>query len=614
MSGTETREKKLEALLSASQILNTSQDADRILKSLLELSIDLIDGGDAGCIFLYNKTSGFLEMYAYVGMGDSVKNVKMLPGESMTGMAFLRNEALFFPDNEVVQKTMSTMSSANTKLAVDGNVIASNIHGSICCPLLYRDETLGVLVIDNFSNQAPLVESDVELLRAISVQATIAIINAKNLEKELENNRKLEQYSKIMKSQRDKYKYSTQVHSKFTDMVLKGSSIDDIIKEIKALSGKEVLVVDIFYNMESHTFERGLPENIKDIRPIIIQKLKRNAKSVFYEPTTHRHYFTFPIMVNQEPMGWLCLISETIPLSENEIITAERSATILALEILKQNELTDLEQSLKGDFLDSLLANDNQDYVLKCSESYQFDLSAAHRVLFLEFSFKDPAFSNTKNYEKRIRDCLKNYYQPFNEYLKMNFPGSVTLIRHHHMVCILETRLGTDLLHVEKVLNFIKREFHQNYSGAFKDLRIRIGISEFFNEMQSFKEAYENARQAVRLIKNDESPINWLYFKDMEVKRFLLANGREDLLDFCNKLLGPLLRYEHASRDDFLQTLEIYLKSNCNWSLSKQRLHIHGNTLTYRLGRIEEILNLDLSDYQDRLRLQIAFEIQELLS
>ncbi|GAB6110135.1 helix-turn-helix domain-containing protein [Fusibacter bizertensis] len=614
MQHSEIREKKLEALLDASKILNSSQDTDQILKALLELSIDLIDGGDAGCIFLYNKASDLLEMYAYVGMGDTVKNVKMKPGESMTGMCFLRNEPVFFPNNNVVKTAMSTMSKDNTELAVKGSVIASNINGSICCPLLHRNESLGVLVIDNFSNKVPLVASDVELLKAISVQATIAIINARSFERELENNRKLEEYNKIIQSQRDKYRHSTQVHSKFTDMVLKGSSVADIIDEVKLLTQKEIFIFDIFHNITHHTFDHNTLETLRVIKPLFVRKLQKNDKNNFYESTTARHYFFFPIIVNQELMGWLCLVSKTTPLLENEIITAERSATILALELLKQNELTDLEQSLKGDFLDSLISNDNFAYVLKCSESYHFNLSAPHRILLLDFAFEGRSYPNTQNYERRMRDCLKYYYHHFTTFLKNNCPGSVALIKHHQIVCILEVHLTSDALQVASLLTFLQSEYHGNYSTVFKDLLIKIGISDDFSEINRFKEAYENCRHTVRLIKGDRASIKWLYFKDIHIKRFLLANAQEDLQNYTQNLLSPLLEYNNASREDFLTTLVTYLKSNCNWSYTKEHLHIHGNTLTYRLSRIEEILKLDLNDYQDRLRLQIAFEIQELLS
>ncbi len=55
------------------------------------------------------------------------------------------------------------------------------------------------------------------------------------------------------------------------------------------------------------------------------------------------------------------------------------------------------------------------------------------------------------------------------------------------------------------------------------------------------------------------------------------------------------------------------IKSNGNWFYTKGKMHIHGNTLSYRLKRIEEILGLDLEDYNHRLKIQFALEIMEIM-
>jgi len=612
MQSPDSREGKLEALLNATQILNSSKNTDQILKSLLELSLDLIDGGDTGCIFIYNKNINMLEMHAYVGMGDSVRDVRMLPGESMTGIAFKRKEAIFFPNRESVKKQMGNMSAKNNELALLGNVNPKDIHGSICCPLIYKGNALGVLVIDNFKNNAPLTENDVDLLKAISVQATIAIMNAKTLEKQLKNNQKLEEYNNIIENQKNLYKYSTQIHGKFTDMVLNGSSFDDILREVKTLSGKDVFLVDLFYNISNHPFAKTPAENLFNLRPLLMRSLKKYEKSFFLDESSGINFFSFPITVNHEAMGWLCLTGKTVSLSESETIIAERGSTILAIEMLKQNELTDLEQSLKGDFLDGLITGNDADYLEKYSPNYKFDVHCPHRIMLINFVFStSPSQSNNKK-EKLIRDCLKRYYIPFNEDLRRHFPGSFALIRQHYIVCVLESDLSDDKMQVEMILEKIKTRFHQNYSLDYRGLQIKIGIGETFADIRDFKKAYNNTKQTVKMIGETSSPIETMYFKDIEVKRLLLANSEENLMLFFDNLLSPLLNYENNSKKDFYNTLETYLKTNCSWSESKKLLHIHGNTLTYRLNRISEILNMDLKNYQDRLRLQIAFEIKEL--
>ena len=56
--------------------------------------------------------------------------------------------------------------------------------GPYAVPLISKDECIGVIVIDNFMGIESLYEEDARVLEAISIQATIAIINAQSHENE----------------------------------------------------------------------------------------------------------------------------------------------------------------------------------------------------------------------------------------------------------------------------------------------------------------------------------------------------------------------------------------------------------------------------------------------
>lgn len=48
----------------------------------------------------------------------------------------------------------------------------------ICCPILYEDECLGVLAVDNLESKSPLLESDINLLMGIAPEIGISVHNA----------------------------------------------------------------------------------------------------------------------------------------------------------------------------------------------------------------------------------------------------------------------------------------------------------------------------------------------------------------------------------------------------------------------------------------------------
>jgi len=70
--------------------------------------------------------------------------------------------------------------------------------------------------------------------------------------------------------------------------------------------------------------------------------------------------------------------------------------------------------------------------------------------------------------------------------------------------------------------------------------------------------------------------------------------------------LGPMLEYD-VKKDSFLaDTLEVYLKTGGSLKETAQTLFIHVATLKYRLGRIQEFLNVDLRKSENHFDLQLA--------
>ena len=606
---------KLNTILETSHLLNTTHNVDYILESLLSKSIELIEGGDYGIIFLYNPLSTYLEVKSYVGFTKEVEGIQLKPGESMTGVAFVNESPMFYDSSEKVTSYMSNMTQYNRHLLECAT--AKKLHtlkSSIACPLIYQNECIGTIVIDNFINHEPLVREDVFILEAISVQATIAIINARNYEKELDNNNKLENYNRMLKEEKDKYQYSTKLHTKFTDMVLMGYSIKEIINEISVLLHCDVMLIDLFYNMRAsafvHTEYRSL---LSKFEFSIREKLAKDNLNyhLFHDTDHYIHYF--PIQVNQDILGWLCILSPSTHFSELDQITIEKGSTTLALELLKLNELNDMEQSFKGDFLDALLLNQNHAYLHKCAKEFNFNFKHAHQIAYIGSDTLAKRLQD-EPFRKHAKRYINYYYQILDRALSESFPGSIALIKDQFIVVIFELSSGE--CH-QKIRDFFKQFINDTdhlRNQKEKMAPLYIGVSQIVTKLDDFHNAFKNAQHSLRILKKLKPSERCLFFVDLEVKQLLINNDTETLKKFLEKVLGNLLHYDKKSRDEFLETLNMYIRSNGNWTYTKENLHIHGNTLNYRLTRISELLNVNLNDYQQRLKIQIAYEIMDILS
>lgn len=96
-----------------------------------------------------------------------------------------------------------------------------------------------------------------------------------------------------------------------------------------------------------------------------------------------------------------------------------------------------------------------------------------------------------------------------------------------------------------------------------------------------------------------------------EIGQLLLSmRGSPELIRFSDERLAPLLELPGERGRDLLRTLETYLHSGNRKTETASELGIERQSLYHRLGRIEEILDVDLRDGDTALALHLAVMIR----
>ncbi|MFE1902333.1 helix-turn-helix domain-containing protein [Streptomyces gardneri] len=95
--------------------------------------------------------------------------------------------------------------------------------------------------------------------------------------------------------------------------------------------------------------------------------------------------------------------------------------------------------------------------------------------------------------------------------------------------------------------------------------------------------------------------------EDLTSLEALLAGVPDDVREvYRTTVLGPLLRAGRSSNAQLLETLEVFLAHNCSWARTAETLHLHVNTVHYRVQRVEALTGRDLSRLDHRLDLRAA--------
>ncbi|EWC60939.1 Regulator of polyketide synthase expression [Actinokineospora spheciospongiae] len=78
---------------------------------------------------------------------------------------------------------------------------------------------------------------------------------------------------------------------------------------------------------------------------------------------------------------------------------------------------------------------------------------------------------------------------------------------------------------------------------------------------------------------------------------------------FRRWVLGPILDYDAEHQSDLVHTLRVFLACSGSWTRAAEKLHVHVNTLRYRVGRVEELTGRDLSSLAAQVDLVLALEL-----
>lgn len=134
---------------------------------------------------------------------------------------------------------------------------------------------------------------------------------------------------------------------------------------------------------------------------------------------------------------------------------------------------------------------------------------------------------------------------------------------------------------------------------------ISAGVGFAYPGSGGLRKSFEEAREALLVGLAQFGPASVTHFRDLGIHRFLYGwvespRSRTLAADF----LGPLLAEDGHGKADLLRTLQTFLEARGK-SAAAQALGIHRNTLDYRLGRVEQLLGVDLGDPSVVLVLQL---------
>jgi DNA-binding PucR family transcriptional regulator len=136
--------------------------------------------------------------------------------------------------------------------------------------------------------------------------------------------------------------------------------------------------------------------------------------------------------------------------------------------------------------------------------------------------------------------------------------------------------------------------------------QLTVGISEA-SEPAALSGAWDEARYARRLAEARRDPVGVVVGAEVTSYVLLLATVPDDVRrTFATRVLGPVVEYDEQHGAGLCETLAAFLDCSGSWSRTAERLHLHVNTVRYRIARVESLTGRSLGSLEDRVDVFLA--------
>lgn len=405
-----------------------------------------------------------------------------------------------------------------------------------------------------------------------------------------------------------------QLYRMLAEMSREEQGIETMTALIGKLTGKIVVVQDKRLDVRASSVPTDTnPDLNMDVLQDILaepeqlpnvlrnRKAAAKARQTYWQqilPIENIGRLVSPIVAGDRARGYLSIIGPADHLDMLDSLAAEHGAAALALEMAKAKAVSEAKKSLRGDFLEGLLAGTLPIKEIERLEG-RLDHNTKQPHVAMTFAWTDEVEApSLRRLETAVSWVLRNHSR-----------AALVHIYAEQHVCIFQTlKNAEDMDTAYELARRIQDQIDTEYPGA----NIIAGMSGPANTLAEWPVVYNQALQAMQLGKRLQIG-HIVEFNSLGVYRLL---GQLEELpavrSFTEQVIGPLVEYDEQHRSNLVQTIDYFFTHHGNISQTAEALFIHRNTLLYRLDRIQELTNHDLNQSNMRLALHLALKLWQL--
>jgi hypothetical protein len=291
------------------------------------------------------------------------------------------------------------------------------------------------------------------------------------------------------------------------------------------------------------------------------------------------------------------------------LLVTEHAATICGVILGRERVVAAAAREVRDDLVEGLLLGGRDTgEVGRWARHLGYDPAREHRIVAVTHQTSGSTVVNRGGlggspprgqHSPRVAAAIDHFFAT-------RLPGAITSIREDEVVIVAPGPAAEALRLASGCLTRMR--------DLFPEAVVTIGIGGTCQDPADIARSYGQARRTIDAVTRLGRPGQVVAFEDLGIHRLLLqVPDLTELRSFAAEILGKLGAAEHPRGNELLATLACYFQENNSPQRTARSLHVHPNTVAYRIRRIQEITGLQLGSYRDRLMAQVALEIIDAL-
>lgn len=432
--------------------------------------------------------------------------------------------------------------------------------------------------------------------------------------------------SALLHQQADLLRKGEEIHRELTRVALEGGGYGAIAETLARLVGNPVTIEDCNLRLLGASTHDGVqdserlltlslggspPGTYKRLEELgFIRRLAEEKKPLRLEPLVAgcRSRVIGPVLVDNQLEGYVCILESNQPVGDVEMVAAERAATLVALEMVKDRAVQEAQGRLARDFIDDLLNGriSRRDIAEERARYFGWNLNGTYAVMLIRL---DQLSQEAR--QELIGRVKSRVFDMIRTLLKSVSPESIAVYRAEgilvlpHISCLKQWRQE-----VRRLAELIQ----SNLSAWNASISVSVGVGSPRTDALELHRSWQEALEALQIGRRVWGSGSVTLWQGLGLYRLLSHIEPDELAAFVQEHLGPLLAYDEENGTELLTTLEAYFAEEGNHVRVAERLFLHRNTVRYRLQKVEKLLGVNLDDPETRLLLGVCLRIRRLIA